>query len=184
MQRDKTNETPFLDFHQRLWAEPRRPWISYALLAPELEDHATRVADVVLMVAETPGGATEPGAIELSRDIFHLNRFDCNMIGPLNVQASASSGSECILRVGIARWTGPGVCATEEELHIRVQPGVPPVKARAEQVGQRLVVDSRPCVRVAPEVSHQSDHLGQVVVEISRAAVSRPLIVIIGGIHV
>lgn len=80
------------------------------------------------MAAETFCGAAKSGAVELSHDILHLNRFDCDAFGQVIVQSAASRGSEGVLRCGSR--TTPPASATEKELHIGRQTRMPPVKPR------------------------------------------------------
>ena len=80
--------------------------------------------------------------------------------------------------------TAPNVSTTEEELRIRSQPRMPPVKAWAEHIGQQPVVDALPRVGLATEVRNQPHRLVQLVLEVARVAVSCPLVIVVSGIHV
>ena len=88
-----------------------------ALLLAKPKNNTRRITDVVLMVAEASGGAAKSGAVELSHDILHLNRFDCDTFGQVIVQSAAGRGSESVL--GCGGWATSRVSATEEELRIR-----------------------------------------------------------------
>src|ERR1700722_3608759 len=118
------------------------------------------------MIAETFSGVAEGGAAELSHNILHLNRLDRDAFCQFIIQASASRGSEAILRV--VRRTAPRVGATEKELHVR-RPFLPVAiaKPRSEKIGKCLVIDSLPGIGVTTEVCNQSNSFVQVIDEIS-----------------
>jgi len=128
--------------------------------------------------------AEAPGAVNLSHYVFDLNRLDCYAIGQPVIQTSAGRGGEGILCRGNSGGIIPDVRATEKELSIGIQTRVPPVKARAEHVGQQLIVDSRPRIGITTDVRNQAQSVVEVVLEISRPAVARPLAIVIGGVHV
>ena len=56
---------------------------------------------------------------------------------------------------------------------------MPPVETWSEHVGQQLLIDSRPRVRITTEVRNQTQSLVKVVLEVSGSSVPSPLIIII-----
>src|ERR1700722_3244451 len=84
-----------------------------SLLAPELENHSSRIPEVVLVVAEALRGTAEACALELCHHIFHLNGFNRDVLAQVVVQPSARRRRECVLVLLKTVRTAPGIRGSE-----------------------------------------------------------------------
>src|SRR5580704_8891291 len=107
------------------------------LFIAELEHGSGRIPDVILMAAESVRGG------DLGHHILDLNRLDGNATAQIIVKTAAGRKGERVLRLGepVDR-SIPHVGSAEQELRIRIQTRLPPVKPGAEHIGQQLFVDA------------------------------------------